>query len=234
MKRSFLLSLTLSSLIIISTPALTWAKPGGRGKPAVNICIDECITEYSDCFNKLRDLKRFCQKKCRGLGNPKFNQFTCIPWVAPVFIDKNDCNESEYCDFCATSSCPMCDDCIAACVPSCDIFCIVPDPVCGIDGNTYYCGVADAACHGVEVAYPGECSSVFCGGIAGIQCPKGMVCIDDPRDNCNPNSGGADCGGICVEPVCGDSREGYLDLTNPDAVPNHANKKVKLTWYIGH
>jgi hypothetical protein len=38
----------------------------------------------------------------------------------------------------------------------------------------------------------------FCGGIAGIPCPKGFVCIDTPNDGCDPAHGGADCGGICV------------------------------------
>ncbi|MCH9697591.1 MAG: Kazal-type serine protease inhibitor domain protein [Gammaproteobacteria bacterium] len=39
----------------------------------------------------------------------------------------------------------------------------------------------------------------LCGGIAGLQCPKGLMCIDDPKDNCDPNNGGADCSGICVK-----------------------------------
>lgn len=38
----------------------------------------------------------------------------------------------------------------------------------------------------------------FCGGIAGIPCPSGYVCVDNPRDGCDPAHGGADCGGICV------------------------------------
>jgi hypothetical protein len=37
----------------------------------------------------------------------------------------------------------------------------------------------------------------FCGGIQGILCPEGLVCVDDPRDDCNPKTGGADCSGIC-------------------------------------
>lgn len=37
-----------------------------------------------------------------------------------------------------------------------------------------------------------------CGGIAGFGCPTGLVCVDDPRDYCDPGHGGADCGGICV------------------------------------
>src|SRR5688572_25232202 len=37
----------------------------------------------------------------------------------------------------------------------------------------------------------------FCGGIAGFPCPDGYVCVDDPRDSCDPRRGGADCCGIC-------------------------------------
>jgi hypothetical protein len=39
----------------------------------------------------------------------------------------------------------------------------------------------------------------FCGGIAAIPCPEGFTCADDPRDDCDPNAGGADCSGICVK-----------------------------------
>ena len=41
-------------------------------------------------------------------------------------------------------------------------------------------------------------NQMLCGGIAGFQCPTGLRCLDDPADNCDPNNGGADCGGICV------------------------------------
>lgn len=39
----------------------------------------------------------------------------------------------------------------------------------------------------------------FCGGFAAIQCPEGLICVDDPNDSCDPHQG-ADCGGICVDP----------------------------------
>ena len=40
---------------------------------------------------------------------------------------------------------------------------------------------------------------VFCGGIAGIRCEDpSEICVDDPRDKCVPEKGGADCSGICV------------------------------------
>lgn len=37
-----------------------------------------------------------------------------------------------------------------------------------------------------------------CGGIAGIPCPEGKKCVDDPSDDCDPTQGGADCQGVCV------------------------------------
>ena len=42
----------------------------------------------------------------------------------------------------------------------------------------------------------------FCGGFAGFSCDvKGQTCVDDPRDDCDPSNGGADCAGLCVWPV---------------------------------
>ncbi|KAF2022156.1 hypothetical protein BU24DRAFT_384656 [Aaosphaeria arxii CBS 175.79] len=39
----------------------------------------------------------------------------------------------------------------------------------------------------------------MCGGFAGFACgTKGQVCVDDPRDDCDPKRGGADCGGLCM------------------------------------
>ncbi|XP_073009062.1 uncharacterized protein [Typha latifolia] len=40
---------------------------------------------------------------------------------------------------------------------SCPINCFRPDPVCGANGVTYWCGCPDAACAGVRVAKKGFC-----------------------------------------------------------------------------
>lgn len=72
-------------------------------------------------------------------------------------------------------------------------------PVCGCDGKTYG-NACEAAAAGVSIDHPGECKKSeqqACGGIAGIPCPEGKTCVDDPRDDCDPKRGGADCPGIC-------------------------------------
>ncbi|KAF1811028.1 hypothetical protein P152DRAFT_459900 [Eremomyces bilateralis CBS 781.70] len=55
---------------------------------------------------------------------------------------------------------------------------------------------------GMGCDVPGICvsgSSKMCGGFAGFKCagPE-QVCVDDPRDDCDPKNGGFDCGGLCV------------------------------------
>jgi hypothetical protein len=45
-----------------------------------------------------------------------------------------------------------------------------------------------------QVATPGG----MCGGLAGLPCPDGFVCVEDPSDSCDPVAGGADCSGICL------------------------------------
>jgi hypothetical protein len=42
-----------------------------------------------------------------------------------------------------------------------------------------------------------------CGGIAGFGCDKvDDICVDNPNDSCDPNAGGADCGGECRAASC--------------------------------
>jgi hypothetical protein len=41
--------------------------------------------------------------------------------------------------------------------PFCPVRCFRPDPVCGADGVTYWCGCPEAACAGARVAKRGFC-----------------------------------------------------------------------------
>ncbi|KAK3377428.1 hypothetical protein B0H63DRAFT_477190 [Podospora didyma] len=69
--------------------------------------------------------------------------------------------------------------------------CPEKDQICIDDPYSGGCGMACDA--------PGICvKPTFCGGIAGFRCADGKMCIDDPRDDCDVEHGGADCGGICV------------------------------------
>ena len=89
---------------------------------------------------------------------------------------------SDYCDGCACLALPV----------------DAPDPVCA--GNLVSC-LVDPCLGAAAVCGPtGSCipTSEFCGGFAGVPCPEGLVCVDDPRDECDPQTGGADCNGLCV------------------------------------
>ncbi|XP_022140968.1 uncharacterized protein LOC111011494 [Momordica charantia] len=59
------------------------------------------------------------------------------------------------------------DLCPASMPSSCPVKCFRTDPVCGVDGVTYWCGCADALCSGVKVASLGFCE-VGNGGSAPI------------------------------------------------------------------
>lgn len=83
------------------------------------------------------------------------------------------------------------------------------------------CGSTDEATDTTSVQE--ERSGEFCGGIAGFPCSEGFVCVDDPSDDCDPNNGGADCGGICLrdkgkdrrKPRCNDPSRIYVSRS-PD------------------
>jgi hypothetical protein len=84
--------------------------------------------------------------------------------------------------------------------------CIAPAGPCRqcADGVSFSC--PEAICLkgrcGVTWTPCPESEPRICGGIAGIPCPTGFVCVDDPRDNCDPRKGGADCIGICRAKAC--------------------------------
>ena len=76
-----------------------------------------------------------------------------------------------------------------------------------------------APCPALAVCVP---TPPFCGGIAGFPCPGAGTCVDVPDDGCDPEDGGADCGGQCTCEVEGLCEEGFAWDNSPgvcDCVP---------------
>jgi hypothetical protein len=67
-------------------------------------------------------------------------------------------------------------------VPLCPVRCFRPDPVCGADGVTYWCGCPEATCAGARVARRGYCEVGSGMGVA------------DPRHHGRAQRGGAGAG----------------------------------------
>jgi hypothetical protein len=117
------------------------------------------------------------------------HQGACTP---PACTSSSDCAAGSFCQK-PTGACGGTGTCALEPQLCSDIF----NPVCGCDGKTY-ANACFASAAGAIVASTGACPPVqTCGGIAGIPCPGGGKCVDDPTDDCDPNNGGADCVGIC-------------------------------------
>ena len=75
---------------------------------------------------------------------------------------------------------------------------------CDCEGGYWTCYDWDICLPQQAAPAPSSSPGAFCGGLAGIQCPFGFSCMDDPSDTCDPKQGGADCGGMCVaQQSCG-------------------------------
>ncbi len=106
----------------------------------------------------------------------------------------NTCDEGQVC---CNASCGICTEpdgvCTEeACEPSpgesCDLAC---------DAGQH-CELVQVTCVQAPCPPQPECvASPQCGGFAGFTCPGEGECFDMPDDGCDPEMGGADCGGYC-------------------------------------
>jgi hypothetical protein len=73
------------------------------------------------------------------------------------------------------------------------------DPCDGSCQPFQHCELVEVTCIQAPCPPQPECvDNPSCGGFAAFTCPGAGVCEDDPRDECDPENGGADCGGVCV------------------------------------
>lgn len=59
------------------------------------------------------------------------------------------------------------------------------------------CKASGSGCGWEIIECPPSDEPIQCGGFTARPCPDGLTCVDDPNDSCDPNNGGADCGGVC-------------------------------------
>jgi hypothetical protein len=101
-------------------------------------------------------------------------KFAAQPGTTLAFGKQNSTHDCDVTNACAAVLCPVGDKCVLG-----DVICV------------------RAPCPPRATCVP-DPTVTRCGGIAGRPCPTGQTCVDDPGDSCDPNNGGADCGGICV------------------------------------
>jgi Kazal-type serine protease inhibitor domain len=173
---------------------------GGHGKG--NCWCDEACVDFGDCCSDAEDV-------C-GITPPEPEGTICGGHLGQPCADDEFCSfEPEaICGFADASG--VCVDRPEACI---DLF----KPVCGCNGETYSNSCVAAAA-GTSVQHEGACDepAQFCGGFAGIPCEDGLECVDDPDDDCDPQNGGADCGGICVPPPDAQFCGGFGNFPCPD------------------
>ncbi len=71
---------------------------------------------------------------------------------------------------------------------------------------------ASASFSSLSSSVPSE--RAMCGGIAGLPCSQGFLCVDDSTDSCDPMAGGADCSGVCVRQLESSSSSKALSVSS--------------------
>ncbi len=115
--------------------------------------------------------------------------------------------------------CSLYGDCCSDTAETCDI------DECLTDGTG--CPTGQQCQVSADEAEPNNCIDELaiesCGGFLGLSCPAGKWCVDNPTDDCDPNSGGSDCAGLCLSPVlleCGrDTDQSCPDGLNCVEIP---------------
>lgn len=168
------------------------------GKSDQECWCDAKCAEYGDCCADVQDSCDIDPNddadECKVGSDDCGPGAECAPGICKMFCpgDLNDC--------CAPNQCVPTDTCAAQggiCLSS-PIDVTFPAK-CEADFDMVTasgtCGAVNQTC-----CIEKTVDIIECGGFAGLQCPDGLACVDYPDDDCDPNNGGADCGGMCVKP----------------------------------
>jgi hypothetical protein len=192
--------------------------PAAGGADCPGICVrkvqDPCATIRCRQGTK-------CCPNCGGICIPddiRCSHKLCVSEPCNQVM----CGPGEYC---CNESCSRCVGLGQGCTRE---FC-PPEPPPGEPCGRNRCEAGEYCCNpscGVCAPLGARCAAVvcdpepggLCGGIAGIPCPDGFVCVDDPGDECDPSAGGFDCPGICI-PIGGNPCAAILCLEGTTCCP---------------
>ncbi len=214
--------MTLKSLLLpLSLLAALVACSGEEFQPAPNrgpLGKADSVGSCQDACGGASNHSCWCDDQCSFYGDCCDDKVAIcdapVQTVCGGFLGST-CATDEYCHFEQSATCGWADA-TGVCMPTPELCTKEYFPICGCDGNTY-----SNSCHanaaGTSVVSEGPCvaPAPTCGGFAGLQCPEGLECdYNDP--NCDPQNGGADCTGTCVEPAapvdsCADSCGGQSE-----------------------
>ena len=203
-----------------------WADATGICQPIPDLCYITEVEPVCGCDGKTYD--NACYANAAGTSVEKTG--TCEepePVICGGWNGVQDCGEGNYCDFELEDICGFADA-SGICKPKPDACSFEIDPVCGCDHKTYSNAcMANAGGTSVKKIGPCESEPQECAGFLGLSCPQGQVCTDYPGDDCDPDNGGADCGGICAEQCGGfggfpcDSGYQCIDYPEDDCDPDN-------------
>jgi hypothetical protein len=160
--------------------------PGGYDCEGISRLRSDGTSErHGLCCKSCPVMDCFPPPNCQYI-NPTFDSYGCQTGCGKLNCSCGDGEEYQECGSACPATCdtPIPEVCSDRCVSGC--FC--KD---GLLRNSDGLFVPKDRCVGCE----GQGQQ--CGGIAGLPCPQGTTCVDDPTDDCNPLKGGSDCIGVC-------------------------------------